>query len=53
MGIPTLAGTEWALLTWDMVIRSMARATSHPMGIHIDIHELHSCQDELRVAKTS
>ena len=53
MDIRTLAGMEPVLLTWDMVIHTMAWATSHPMGIHIDIHELHSCQDELEVTKTS
>ena len=52
-GTGTLAGMEHLSLIWDMVIHTMAEATSHPMGIHIDIHELHSCQDELRVAKTS
>jgi hypothetical protein len=50
---PMLGGMELAPLIWDMVIHTTAWAVSLPMGIHIDIHERHSCQDELRVTKGS
>ena len=53
MATPTLAGMDQAPLAWDMAILTMAWATSHPMGIHINIREFHYCQDELRVAKAS
>jgi len=50
---PMLGGMEPAPLIWDTVIHTTARVMSRLMGIHIDIHELHSCQDELGVTKTS
>ncbi len=51
--IPMLRDMESEPLIWDMVIHTTGRVTSHPTGIHIDIHELHSSEDELGVTKTS
>ena len=48
-----LGDMELVLLIWDMVIHTMAWDTSLLMGIHIDTHEPHSCQDGLGVIKTS
>ena len=48
MDTPMLGGMELAPLIWDMVIHTTAEAIPHPTGIRIDIHELHSGQDELR-----
>jgi len=50
---PMLGGMEPAPLIWDMVIHTTGRVTSHPMGIHIDIHELYSCHNTIGVTKTS
>ena len=50
---PMLGGMELAPLIWDMVIHTTAEAIPHPTGIRIDIHELHSGQDELGVTETS
>ena len=47
----TLAGMEPAPLTWDMVIHIMAQAMLHPMGIHIDIHEVHSLMGKVEIAE--
>ena len=44
---PMLGGMEPEPLIWDMVIHTTAEAIPHPTGIHMDIHELHYCQDEL------
>jgi hypothetical protein len=40
---PMLGGMESAPLIWDMAIHTTAEAIPHPMGIHIDIHELRYC----------
>ena len=53
MGTRTLVGMEHLSLTWAMVIHTMTEVISHPMGIRIDIRELHSCQGELALIKTS
>ena len=50
---PMLVGMEHPSLMWDMVIHTIARVMSRLMDIRINIHELHSCQDELGVTKTS
>jgi len=50
---PMLGGMEPGSLTWDMVIHTTAEAIPHPIDIHIDSHELHSCHDKLGVTKTN
>jgi len=51
MDTPMLAGIEPAPLIWDMVIHTMAWATSHPMGIHIGIHEVDSSTGKVELAE--
>ena len=51
--IPMLRDMESEPLIWDMVIHTTGWVTSHPMGIHIDIHELYSCHNTIGVTKTS
>ena len=53
MDTPMLGGMEHLSLIRDMVIHTMARVMPRLTGICIDIHELHSCQDKLRVTKSS
>jgi len=50
---PMPGGMEPGSLTWDMGIHTTIGATLHPMDIHMDIHELHSCQNEIGVTQTS
>ena len=50
-GTRTLAGMEHLPLTWDTAFHTTAWAAPLPMGIHIDIYELHSLMDKVEITE--